>query len=239
MPYQVAWDTTRAVNGIHVLQARAYDAAGNVGDSTSLAVTVNNIPLPQRSTSEIVLYAAHATTVVGAWQAVPDTTAAGGVRLWNPDASAAKVRAALAAPANYFELSFRAEAGRPYRLWVRSRAQNDYWGNDSAYVQFSGSVTRTGIPAYRIGSTSGATVNLEDCSGCGLLGWGWQDNGYGVGVLGPLVYFEKSGVQTIRVQPREDGISIDQIVLSPEKYLISGPGTLKKDVTIVGESTGL
>ena len=28
-------------------------------------------------------------------------------------------------------------------------------------------------------------MNLEDCSGCGLDGWQWQDNGWGSGVLGP------------------------------------------------------
>ena len=62
-------------------------------------------------------------------------------------------------------------------------------------------------------------MNLEDCSGCGLSGWGWQDNGWGVGVLGPEVVFASSGTQRIRVQTREDGFTIDQIVLSPQRYL--------------------
>ena len=73
----------------------------------------------------------------------------------------------------------------------------------------------------RVGRRDGASArpprpkyNLEDCSGCGVSGWGWQDNGYGTGVLGPLIYFSDDGPQTIRMQTREDGLSIDQIVLS-------------------------
>jgi hypothetical protein len=76
-------------------------------------------------------------------------------------------------------------------------------------------------------------MNLEDCGGCGLSGWGWQDNGWGVGVLGPVIYFQTTGVQTIRIQTREDGFSIDQVVLSPSTYLNSSPGALKNDNTIL------
>ena len=41
-PYQIAWNTTTASNGGHGLQSRAYDAAGNVGSSTTVNVTVSN-----------------------------------------------------------------------------------------------------------------------------------------------------------------------------------------------------
>jgi hypothetical protein len=36
-------------------------------------------------------------------------------------------------------------------------------------------------------------------------------------------------VQRIRIQTREDGVSIDQIVLSAEKYKTSRPGRAKDD----------
>ena len=90
---------------------------------------------------EIVMQAAAATKIAGGWTRVADATASGGVRLWHPDASAAKVITAAAAPASYFEVTFNAVAGRPYRLWLRARAQNDSWMNDSVFVQFSGAVT--------------------------------------------------------------------------------------------------
>ena len=60
-----------------------------------------------------------------------------------------------------------------------------------------------------------------------------QDNGWGVSTLGPLISFASSGVQTLRIQAREDGFRIDQIVLSPLNYLILSPGLLKNDRTIL------
>jgi exonuclease III len=234
-PYRVAWDSRTVVNGVHLLGARAYDAAGNAGDSATVPVTVNNIetPLP---TGDIVLYASHASTIVGAWQPVPDPTAAGGARLWNPNLGAAKLTAAAAAPDDYFEITFSANAGTPYRLWVRGKAEGNGWMNDSILVQFTRSTTASGSATYRIGTASAVTVNLEDCSGCGIAGWGWQDDGWGAGRLGPLLYFADSGTQTIRIQPREDGLSIDQIVLSPDAYLTTAPGALKNDKAILPEA---
>src|SRR5262249_42496797 len=148
-----------------------------------------------------------ASNRVGSWQVVSDATAAGGARLWNPDAGAAKLANPLASPGSYFELTFTAQAGVGYRLWLRGKADNDSPYNDSVFVQFSGSVDASGNPTYRIGTTAGTAVNLEDDLGVGVSGWGWQDNGWGAGVLGPLVYFQTSGTQTLRVQPREDGFS--------------------------------
>ena len=151
----------------------------------------------------------------------------------HPDANGAKLSAPLAQPTHYFELAFTAQAGTPYRLWVRSRADKNYWGNDSAFVQFDGAVTASGAPAFRIGTTSATPVNLEECSGCGLSGWGWEDNGWGRGVLGPPIVFQTSGPQRLRIQSREDGLSIDQVVLSPERYLTNAPGAIKNDSTIL------
>jgi hypothetical protein len=182
---------------------------------------------------EAVLYASDATVVAGTWSLVADTTAAGGKRIWNPDKGAAKLTAPLASPANYFEMTFQAEAGVAYHVWLRGKADNNYWGNDSVMVQFSNSTDATGAAKSRIGTTSALDVNLEDCSGCGESGWGWQDNGYGVNVLGSDVYFAQSGAQTIRVQVKEDGFSIDQIVLSADKYHTVSPGALKNDTTIL------
>ena len=41
-PYTIAWNTTTSSNGSHSLQTRAYDAAGNVGSSATVGVTVAN-----------------------------------------------------------------------------------------------------------------------------------------------------------------------------------------------------
>ena len=169
---------------------------------------------------------------------VSDISAAAGLRLHSSDGGVPKITTPFVNPPHYFEMTFSAEAGRPYRVWIRGKAQNDFWGNDSIWIQFSDSVNSSGAQLYRIGTTSGTEINLEDCSGCGLSRWGWQDNGWGVGVFGPAIYFQATGTHTIRVQNREDGLSIDQIVLSPGTYLHNSPGALKNDNTILPSSDG-
>jgi hypothetical protein len=195
--------------------------------------TAGGTPPPPTGGGDIVLYASAATLRMGAWRVESDSTAAGGSKMRHPDAGAAKITAASATPANYFELTFDVEAGRGYRLWIRGRADANSWANDSVFVQFTNSRTSSGSTAWRIGTTSAAEVNLEDCSGCGLSNWGWQDNGYGTNVMGPLIYFTSSGAQTIRIQTREDGFAIDQIVLSPTTFVNSPPGALRNDTTIL------
>jgi hypothetical protein len=194
-------------------------------------------PPPPPGSADIVLYAADARNITGAWVLESDAAAAGGKRIRHPNAGAAKVAAAVAAPAHFFELTFNAEAGRPYRLWIRGKADSNSYANDSVFIQFSGAVTSGGAAAYRIGTTAGSDFNLEACGGCGLAGWGWEDNGWGTGVMGPQIYFA-AGAQTLRVQTREDGLAIDQIVLSPGTYLNTSPGAPKNDTVILPRSGG-
>jgi hypothetical protein len=183
-----------------------------------------------------VLYATEGVQGVGNYFIVPDATAAGSSRLNNPDAGAAKLSAPLANPTSYVEIQFTAKAGVAYRLWIRGKAQNDDPFNDSIFVQFNDSTDGQGVAKSRIGTTSAEVINLEDCFGCGLSGWGWQDNGWGVGELGPLIYFANSGTHTLRIQYREDGLSIDQIVLSSKQYLLSAPGAVVNDSVILTRS---
>ncbi len=46
-PYSWSWDTTTATNASHTLVSKAYDAAGNVGTSATITVTVNNVAASQ------------------------------------------------------------------------------------------------------------------------------------------------------------------------------------------------
>jgi HKD family nuclease len=209
--------------------------AGN-DDATILTPGGDGGPQPSSTLGpgDILLHSADAPVVVGDWTRNIDPAAATGASLLNVNRNAAKIVTAAASPADYFEMTFTAEANTGYRLWMRGRATGNYWGNDSVHVQFTGSVASDGsTPTYRVGTTESADVNLEDCYGCGLAEWGWQDNGWGGGVLGPLIYFSTSGTQTMRLQPREDGLAIDQILLSPERYLTQSPGAQKNDTTIL------
>ena len=51
------------------------------------------------------------------------------------------------------EQTFSPDAGVPYRLWIRGRAESNYWGNDSVFVQFDsaveGAVASTGSDRRR------------------------------------------------------------------------------------------
>jgi hypothetical protein len=180
---------------------------------------------------DLVLYTADATAVHGNYKLVADPTAAAARRMSNADAGAAKITTPSGSPADYFEMKFTAPAGLSFRLWIRGLAQNNSTSNDSVWVQFSDSVDASGKPVWRIGTTSGVAVGLEECSGCGVAGWGFHDDG--VGNRGPTVRFATSGSHTLRVQVREDGLSIDQIILSSFKWVTSAPGATKNTTTVL------
>jgi hypothetical protein len=179
--------------------------------------------------SDIVLWATSASIVGDEWTLVEDQTAAGGMRLQERNDGAAKVVVPLAEPAAFVEFTFFAQAGTGYRLWMRGRGPD--YASDSVSVQFSGSTASSGDPVYRIGSSDATFYSVEGCDYCGRSGWGWQDNGWDGS--GSLIYFAESGPQTLRLQRRQDGIAIDQIVLSPRRYLSSPPGSAKEDRTIL------
>ena len=112
--------------------------------STFIAVSALLVGLSSAQTgTNIVLYASEAPVKYG-WNVVTDSAAAGGARLSNPNLGVAKLSAPLSNPAAYFEMSFNADSGRAYRLWIRGKAANNDWANDSVFVQFSGSVDSGG-----------------------------------------------------------------------------------------------
>jgi hypothetical protein len=224
-PWTVSW--TAAGAGSHSVSARAYDDRGGVATAPGVTITVQ---VPTVAGEDAVVWAADATVVAG-WTLTSDPAAAGGARLQSPDLGVAKLTAPLAAPAKYFELTFNALAGRAYRLWIRGTAQSNAYTNDSAFVQFDGSVDQTGKAVYRIGTTDATVYSVEDCQGCGLSGWGWADNGYGMD--GTLIYFATSGVQRLRIQVREDGLGIDQVVLSSTQWISRSPGATKNDTVVL------
>ncbi len=189
---------------------------------------------PANGARTVVMWMAHvpAANLHGNWTPIAETSAAGGAALQNPDHSAGKIAPALASPANYFEQTFTAEAGVAYHLWVRLRAQGNSPGNDSIHLQFSDSLNASMAATYRLGTTSSAEVVLQDGSADpSIASWGWADNGWGV--LGDNIFFATSGIHTVRVQQREDGAIVDQIVLSPDTYLSSPPGASDNDTTVL------
>jgi endonuclease/exonuclease/phosphatase family metal-dependent hydrolase len=169
--------------------------------------------------------------IAGNWLKRSDASAANGLAMLNPDAGAAKIATALTVPKNYFEVTFQAQAGTRYHLWLRLKATLNSLGNDSVSVQFNDAVTETGGSLYRIGTTSAGAIVLQESDGGRVKEWGWADNGWNG--LGPDIYFAKTGWHTLRIQQREDGVQIDQIVLSSDKYVNVAPGKQTSDTTIL------
>jgi hypothetical protein len=229
--------TTVLVGGAAgVVTARAGGPyAGTAGQNVTFNATTSTVPGPSEYRwtfgDDVVLHASAMQIQGTRWKTVADPTAASGTAVHNADAGQAKIASALSSPTSYVEASFQAAAGVPYRLWVRMRADGDSYTNDSVFVQFSGSVTATGAVATRIGSAEGLRVSLEEGTGAGVQGWGWGDEAYGS--LAAPIYFNQDGVQRIRIQQREDGIRIDQIVISAKTYFDASPGDTKADATIV------
>lgn len=62
-PYSFSWNSASVANGAHVLMAKAYDQAENVGNSSAITVTVNNVAVPVLTS--ISLSPASASIVAG------------------------------------------------------------------------------------------------------------------------------------------------------------------------------
>ncbi|HXE79123.1 MAG TPA: Ig-like domain-containing protein [Vicinamibacterales bacterium] len=247
-PWTAVW--TGATPGSHELRAVATDNDGLATTSVPASITVEaeqpELPPPPpsappvaRPAGEIVLWAAHVTRAAGSWTFVSDAAAAGGVKLSTPDEGwnsmiDTGVDAPHASPANFFEAAFDAPAGVEYQVWVRLRAIGNGKSSDSVWVQFSDAVTAGGAPLYRVGTTDGLLVNLESCSGCGSSGWGWKSGSFWI--TPSYVRFPQGGTHVIRIQPREDGVEVDQIVLTPVSAAAPAPGPDRDDNTILAAS---
>jgi len=212
-------------------------AVGNINFVRVLTSGGGTLPAPAPpagggSGRDIVLYSSDVEPVRGNWARTGSGSAAGGLKMGSADWGWASVSEPLAAPSDYFEAQFVPEANRPYRVWLRLRATGDSKYNDSVWVQFTGAVSATGSPRWRTGTGSGLMVNLERCGDCGVSGWGWQNRAWWLDD-DAIVQFSTASTQTIRIQTREDGVEIDQIVLSPATYFFSPPGGPVNDATIV------
>lgn len=81
-PYSISWDSTNVANGSHVIRALARDAAGNVGQSAPVTVTVANTTPQEPSAPTVTITApAPGATVTGTVTVTASVSAAvAGVR---------------------------------------------------------------------------------------------------------------------------------------------------------------
>jgi hypothetical protein len=211
---------------------------GTVNTSTFDNVVVAAAPATATSATatpnEVVVYASDIASANrhGTWTMASDATSPGGLKLTTPDRGVVNADTPLANPSSYVDVPFSAVANVPYRVWVRIKAGQDSKYNDSVWLQFS-DATAGGTGIYRIGSGTGLLVNLATSAGAkSLRGWGWQNGAYWL-TQQTAVTFPVSGTHTLRIQVREDGADLDQIVLSPATFLNAPPGAVSGDATIV------
>ena len=156
-----------------------------------------------------------ASVKAGRWSVVSDSRAAGGRKMRHADGGATKLTTASASPTTTsssrsrrppvcrIALAARARRGRRLgqRFGVRAvRRQRDRVGQRHLSDRHD---------RRRPRSTS------KSARDAGSQGLGLAGQRLGKGVLGPEIYFAKTGTQTLRIQTREDGLSIDQILLRP------------------------
>ena len=173
-----------------------------------------------------------AAAIHGAWSRVSDTASPNGTALATPYPGTTQLNAPLPSPVDYVDIAFDAAANTRYTLWLRIKAFNDSKWSDSIWVQLSDGEAN-GSSVYPIGSATGLLVNLAtDSSGASNKGWGWANGSYWLTQQTTLT-FSTTGSHTLRVQVRESGVMLDQIVLSPGPYLETPPGARTADATIV------
>jgi len=220
---------TLSANTTYFWQIVAHNSIGaTTGPVWSFTTGASSTP------ANIVIYASDvpAANRHGSWTTTGDATAAAGTKLITPDSGVANTTNALASPTDYVDVTFNANAGTPYTIWLRARALNNSKFNDSLWVQFS-DAQASGSAIYGLNTSSGLLVNLAtDSTGASLQGWGWTNAAYWLSQPVTLT-FTGSGSHTLRVQVREDGVQFDQIVLSPTTYLNTPPGPASNDATIV------
>lgn len=237
--------TVSMASSIYVGMAVCSHVAGTLMTATfdNVSVTTGGStppPPPPPTATNVVVYAGDIplSNVHGSWARQFDGTAAVGVdgqfKLAIPDGlpDGSQPNNPLASPTHYVDVTFNAQAGTPYTIWLRLQALNNSKFNDAVWVQFSDAQVNGGA-AYRMGTTSGLLVNLAtDTFGTSLSGWGWQNTAYWLSQA-TTITFPTTGSHTLRIQVREDGVQFDQVVLSPGQYLSTRPGSVTNDSTIV------
>jgi hypothetical protein len=186
-----------------------------------------------QSTADIVVYASDANDwQLYGWSTLFDPSSPNGVALVTPDNGWSSTEAPpsdVDPSMRSVDLWFTVPQAGTYKVWLRLKATGNSKYNDSVWVQFF-QATVNGAPAYAFGSRNALLVNLEDCSGCGVSGWGWQDNAWWLNQSTVVALGNSGG---IRIMVREDGVMLDQVVLSPVRFLNTAPGSVKADATIV------
>lgn len=125
-PYAFNWDTLSVANGTYALTARAYDNAGNAGQSSNISVTVNNV-IPD-TTAPIVtgfalpLTSGSTTVAISAFTATDNIGVSGYMVTESAAAPASSASGwSASAPASF---TFSSAGSKTAYAWARDSAGN-------------------------------------------------------------------------------------------------------------------
>jgi hypothetical protein len=112
------------------------------------------------------------------------------------------------------------QSGIPYRCWVHMKVGTPKGRSqaNTVWVQFSDAVDVTKQEVLAPGSNSYLTAE-----GPSQEGWTWVECGRADSDVDSLVYFQKSGEITVRIQAGSEGVGFDQFLLSSEEFLHAAP----------------
>ncbi|MDA8414518.1 MAG: Ig-like domain-containing protein, partial [Desulfobacteraceae bacterium] len=125
-PYTYNWNTASVANGSHTLTAKAYDNAGNFSQSSSVAVTVNNI-VPDTTAPVVSTFSmpATATTLSASVSSLTATDAVGVTGYLITESSTAPAASTngwtASAPATF---TFSAAGSKTAYAWAKDAAGN-------------------------------------------------------------------------------------------------------------------
>ena len=200
-PYNTSWNTTLVASGVHRLEAVARDAAGNSTTSAAVVVVVGNSSgaFVQGGGADGIVaieaehYASKISRASKDWTFASEAAAAGAaVMACLPD-TGGNINTGYATTSP--QLNFRVNFVRTgtHHVWVRGRAPND--AADSLHIGIDGS----------------APTSADRITGFGTA-FGWSKNTMD-GVVA-TINVSSTGLHTINVWMREDGMVLDKLVLT-------------------------
>jgi hypothetical protein len=161
-PYSFGWTTTSVTNGSHSLLTKAYDAAGNIGTSSTVTVTVNNPDTTAPSVpTNLKATATSPTSVSLTWNASTDNV---GVASYLVQRDGVVIATVTAPTTNYTDTTVAGSTTYSYQVLARDAATNTSSGSTAATVTTPTppDTTPPSAPTNLIANASSTTqVNLS------------------------------------------------------------------------------
>jgi chitodextrinase len=119
-PYSVSWDTSKVTNGSHLITAKAYDAAGNMGSDSNTVTAKNGDTQSPSVPTGLTATAQSYNTIKLSWKASTDNTGVTGYTILRDGVPVATVGAVTA----YTDASLSANTSYGYQVQASDAAGN-------------------------------------------------------------------------------------------------------------------